>query len=119
MAGKRRLLLLSNSNCGDGWLKWCLQSIESFLGPVNNILFIPFATLSNWDENTQKLQETLPGYEVTGIHQCPSMIEAVKKAESIMVSGGNTFHLLNHLQERNLIDAIKDRVINDGEYHNC
>lgn len=116
MAPKRRLLLLSNSNNGDGWLKWCSTPINNFLGSVKNVLFIPFATLSDWDDCTNKLAQALPKYTISGIHQSPSMEDAVRKAESIMVSGGNTFHLLYALQENNLIDAIRDRVINDGKF---
>lgn len=91
-----------------------MPAITDFLGPVDKILFIPFATLTGWNENTEQLAKTLSKYRVTGIHQCLSMVDAIKEAESIVICGGNTFHLLYHLQKHGLIEAIRERVLHDG-----
>lgn len=117
MASHHRLLLLSNSTmAGSKYMDWASPLITNFLGPsVKEVLFVPFAGVSiKWDDYAEKVQEALPNLKVKPIHQTgdgSAMVEAVKKAEAIMVGGGNTFHLLYKLYEFKLVDAIRERVL--------
>ncbi len=111
-----RLLLLSNSrNVGQGYLEHAEPHLRAFLGPaVTRVLFVPYAAVRvSWDEFADamvapRLGEM--GYAVDAIHRTRSPRAAVRKAEAIVVGGGNTFQLLRTLQDRGLVTAIRERV---------
>jgi dipeptidase E len=51
---------------------------------------------------------------VKGLNEAANQVDAINKAQCIFIGGGNTFHLLNQLQEKNLVEVIRNRVVNDG-----
>lgn len=51
---------------------------------------------------------------VKGIHTFPDPIEAVKSAQCVYIGGGNSFVLLKKLYELNLVEIIRQRVLEDG-----
>lgn len=116
-----KLLLLSNStNVGEPYLGYALGEISAFLGrePLK-VLFIPYAAVTfSFDEYEEKVKSRInqAGHEVISIHRFSSPAEAVKEAEAIMIGGGNTFHLLKGLQENDLIEPIRNRVIGGIPY---
>ncbi|UKJ08973.1 dipeptidase PepE [Solitalea lacus] len=54
--------------------------------------------------------------QVNSIHTFKDPIKAIHDASSIVVGGGNTFHLLKSMQELDLIEAIKQKVTNGTPY---
>lgn len=110
-----RLLLLSNStNPGESYLGYPKQSIKTFLGdkPLN-IVFIPYAAVTfSYDEYAAKVNDSLQevGIQVKGIHTFVDAKEAVRRADAIMIGGGNTWKLTRMLQENDLIDLIREKV---------
>ncbi|CAG2180873.1 unnamed protein product [Oppiella nova] len=114
----KRLLLLSNSTMsGTDYMLWSKQLITKFLTKYNvkNIVFIPFAGVSlDWEEYEKKVSSALTEFTVTSIHRTSDYLESILRSEAIVIGGGNSFHLLYKLQEFNLIDAIRQRVLNDG-----
>ena len=110
-----RLLLISNStNPGEAYLDYPKNNIKDFLGdkPIN-CLFIPFAAVTfSFDEYVKRVNNRFAeiDHKVTGIHSYDNMIEAVEKAEAIIVGGGNTWQLVRMLQENNLMEAIVKKV---------
>ena len=110
-----RLLLISNStNPGEAYLDYPKHNIKDFLGdkPIN-CLFIPYAAVTfSFDEYEDRVNNRFAeiGHKVTGIHRYDNMIEAVEKAEAIVVGGGNTWQLVKMLQENNLMEAIVKKV---------
>ena len=111
----RRLLLLSNSrNYGQGYLEHAEAHIKEFLGPrVRRVLFVPFAAVRHtFDEFTASVRERFAefGYALDSVHESADAAQAVREAEAIIVGGGNTFHLLRHLYERELLEPVRDRV---------
>ena len=98
---------------------------------------MPFAGVSlSWDSYTEMVQKALPEYKIIPIHKAGNMIEAVNKAEAIMVGGGNTFHLLakvccsTHIQanilnniyhiqlyEHRLLECIRERVLGSKAFY--
>ena len=110
-----RLLLLSNSkNVGQGYLEHAEPHIRDFLGTgVRTVLFVPYAAVRlTFDAFTAMVAERFSamGYGVTPIHRARSPKVAVRKAEAIVVGGGNTFQLLKSLHEKGLVAAIRERV---------
>jgi dipeptidase E len=104
---------------------------------AKKILFIPYAS-TKYDDYTKKVKDAVSSwnYQVEGIAHTANFInqtqfklyfqfsgihtyenreiDAVKAAEAIFIGGGNTFLLLKTLYEKNLIEAIRSRVLEDG-----
>ncbi len=107
-----RLLLLSNSrNYGKGYLEHAGDAIRDFLGTaVRHVLFVPYAVVRvPWDDASamvaQRFREL--GYALQSVHAAADPVAAVRGAQAIAVSGGNTFHLLKTLYDTGLVDAIR------------
>jgi len=111
-----RLLLISNStNAGEAYLEHPLQEIRSFLGndPLK-ALFVPYAGVTiSFDEYAVRVKERFSeiGHNVESIHEMNNPVKAVEAAEVIVVGGGNTFHLVKHMQELGLIEAMREKVL--------
>ncbi len=110
-----RLLLLSNStNPGEPFLEHALGFIRDFLGSdAGRVLFVPFAGVTtSYDDLTTAVRQRFEGvgYGVDALHEASDPVEAVARAEAIVVSGGNTFHLVGGLYEAGVMDAIRARV---------
>ena len=116
-----RLLLISNSTMpGKPYLDYPKHEIQKFLGndPLK-ILFIPYAAVTfSYDEYVEKVNERFAeiGQEVTGIHTYSNPQKAVRKADAIVVGGGNTWQLVRKMNEYNLMPAIRDCVLSGTSY---
>jgi dipeptidase E len=110
-----RLLLISNStNPGEPYLDYPKSNIKAFLGqkPINAI-FIPFAAVTfSYDEYEAKVAERFReiGHNIVSIHHFQDKIEAIKKAEAIVVGGGNTWQLLKMIHDSSLIEIVRKKV---------
>jgi dipeptidase E len=107
-----RLLLISSSVVhGYGYLDHAEPELRRILEGRRSVSFVPFA-LQNHDAYVAKVRDRLAqmGVAVTGVQQ-RSDVEA---AEAIFIGGGNTFRLLAQLYARDLVDAIRSRVLQDG-----
>jgi dipeptidase E len=108
------LLISSSSVTGSGYLDPFEETLKTFLNGINEIVFVPYsADKSNWDTYTKKVRERFKrfGINVKGIHEVDNNIENFK---AIFVGGGNTFRLLTHLQQFDLLSKINDAVLNKG-----
>ncbi len=112
----RRLLLLSNSvNYGQGYLDHAEDAIRAFLGSaVSQIAFIPYAgvTMSE-DQYARKVRARFEafGYAVVSAHEVQDPAELVRSSDAIAVGGGNTFRLLQRMQQTGLLSAVRDRAL--------
>jgi dipeptidase E len=100
-----KLLLISSSNVhGYGYLEQPEPEIRRFLAGKKRVAFVPFATHDH-ETYTAKVSARFGqmGFEIIPIEQ-------LDRADAIFVGGGNTFRLLKELYDRNLLDAIRDRV---------
>ncbi|MDR1338824.1 MAG: dipeptidase PepE [Prevotellaceae bacterium] len=111
-----RLLLISNStNPGEEYLDYPKKHIQTFLEKDNigEILFVPYAAVTfSYDAYTEKVQSRFDefGIKVRGIHRESDPVAAVMAAQAIAVGGGNTFHLLKHVRESGIVDAVREKV---------
>lgn len=112
----RRMMLISNSFChGKGYLEHCGDALQKFLGPIQDITFIPYA-LKDWDAYTKTAQEGMAkfGIRVKGIQEFgpgfDDSIRGIQESNAIFVGGGNTFRLLKTLDEKLLLDEIRGHV---------
>jgi dipeptidase E len=111
-----RLLLFSNStDVGEDYLNFTLTYIDKFLTISDRkALFIPYAAVSIGFEEyfmmvLQKLK--LIGIKLSSLHHSTDQIRSIEKSKIIIVGGGNTFCLLKKLQELNLLEIIKKKVL--------
>ena len=116
-----RLLLISNStNAGEEFLTYPLPHIKNFLGEEKiECLFIPYASVCKpWDDLANLVNERFGriGFSIKSIHSFDDPVEAVKNARAIVVSGGNTWHLLQHIHKNKLIEPIRERVLAGTPY---
>src|SRR5690348_7586070 len=115
MQPKTRLLLLSSSRTpGCGFLEHAREHLRSYLGsrPLK-VLFIPYAAVSrSYTEMTGIAGEAFRalGHELSSIHDAPDPVAAVRAAEALAVSGGNTFRLLQLVQSQGLLQPLRERV---------
>jgi dipeptidase E len=110
-----KLLLICNStNKGEDFLTYPLPHIKDFLGEEKvECLFIPYASVRKpWDELADLVNKRFEGigYSIKSIHTFDDPVEAVKTAQVIVVSGGNTWNLLHHMHKNNLIEPIRAAV---------
>lgn len=118
-----KLLLISNStNYKEPYLGWCMPLICDFLkNEKKNILFFPYAGVkingkcvpASYDAYTERVAGIFAehGLTVTSIHQAENPVDAVNKADAIMVGGGNTFHLVAEVHRLKLVEPVRRKVM--------
>ena len=116
-----RLLLISNStNPGEKYLGYPGENIKKFLGDVPvTAIFIPYAAVTfSYDEYEKKVSERFAeiGHKIISVHRLKDPLEAVRKAEAIIVGGGNTWKLLKTIRDSNLIEAVHSKVLSGTPY---
>ncbi|MDG2422766.1 MAG: dipeptidase PepE [Phycisphaerales bacterium] len=109
-----RALLGSGGFRGDERRALYNQEMRRHFGDVDRILFIPYA-LHDHEAYTKLMTERGldAGYEIDGIHRHEDPVAAVMEAPAISVGGGNTFRLIADLHRLGLVEAIRNRVVND------
>lgn len=116
-----KLLLISNStNAGEEYLDYPKQEISKFLGTRKvKALFIPYAAVTfSFDDYEKKVAERFRevGHDIISIHNFSDPLKAVMEAEAIVVGGGNTWNLLKMIQEKGLIDPVREKVLGGTPY---
>ena len=116
----RRLLLLSNSRDESGrFLQHIGSDLTAHFAGVRKITFVPFAAVTiGWDVYTQHVREAISafGVDVESVHDVSDARHAIETAEAIAVGGGNTFHLLAHVQRAGLLPLIRARAMSGVPY---
>ena len=116
-----RLLLISNStNAGEEYLDYPKNNIKEFLGSQKiQALFIPYAGVTfSFDQYEAKVKQRFNeiGHDIVSIHHFDNPVEAVNNAQAIVIGGGNTWHLTRLLHDNNLIEPIRNKVLNGTPY---
>ena len=111
-----RLLLISNStNPGEDYLDYPKENIKKFLGEKKiNCLFIPYAAVTfSFDDYEKKVKDRFRqlGHDIQSIHKYLDPVQAIQEAESVVVGGGNTWQLTRMMQEQNLLDPLREKVL--------
>lgn len=105
---------------GSGYLEYILEELEGFFKTTDEILFVPFARPSGitHDEYTDIAKKAFLkiNIKVKGLHTFENPKEAVKDAKGIFTGGGNTFLLVKQLYKFDLMQTIRDVVLNGTPY---
>jgi dipeptidase E len=113
---EKRLLLISNSiNYGATFLEHATAAIKDFLAQaVQTVLFIPFASVRfSYDDYVRRVRPHFEGmgYGLESVHTSADALQAVRRAQALVIGGGNTFHLLRDLYTRELLEPVRARVL--------
>lgn len=106
--GASRLLLGAGGFTTAARLSSWRRELADFLGPARRVLFVPYA-LAGHDGYLRSMSRRL-GLALVGIHRARRPVEALARAEALLVGGGNTFRLLRELRARGLLEPIRSRV---------
>lgn len=109
-----KLLLISNStNAGEEYLQYPLPEIDRFLGPVREVVFVPYAAVTfSYAAYEAKVQARLQqaGIRVRSVHRAINPARMIREAQAICVGGGNTFALAKKMQKKGLMQAIRRKI---------
>jgi dipeptidase E len=111
MGTRRRLLLISNAiNHGQSYLDHVIGEIDSFLGKVRSLAFIPFAQKDREGAGA-RAQERLAaiGVEVATVTADEAGRNLLRNCDAAFTGGGNTFRLLKTLQDMQMIPILTYR----------
>ena len=105
---------------GEPYLDYPKYEIQKFLGEQKvTALFIPYAAVSfSFDAYELKVKERFSeiGHQIVSIHTLRDPVAAVESAEAIVVGGGNTWQLVKMMHDKNLMPAIRKRVMKGIPY---
>src|SRR5512143_1213113 len=107
-----RLVLVSTSTVfGTRYLEHAYPELRDGIGRAGRVLFIPFA-LKDTDAYAAKARAAFEemGYGLVSLHEVSDSRRAIEEAEAIFCGGGNTFRLLEALQELDVLPLIRRRV---------
>ena len=87
---------------------------ENFEG-CKKVIFIPYAS-RDYDEYTNSVKEMFSHleFEIIGIHELDNPLVELEKMEGIYVGGGNTFSLVQKLHEKEILEVIRRKVLDNG-----
>ncbi len=86
---------------------------------ARNWVLIPYAVIrSSHDDRVAMVQQTFDALgldcHVSGLHQADDPVAALKAADGILVSGGNTWVLNKTLHDLGLVGPIRKAVLDSG-----
>jgi len=108
-----RMLLVSNSTQhGRGYLDHVIEEILDLLGGIRRILFVPFALRDRAGYAAKfRARMAAVGVDADELHVGGGGRRQVEGAEALFVGGGNTFRLLETLQNAGLLEPIRARAL--------
>jgi dipeptidase E len=117
----KRILLVSTSTVyGKPYLSYIMPDVTQFFQGRTNLLFIPYAQPGgiSLDDYSAVAANTFAegGLSIKGIHKWENPLQAIRECDGIFTGGGNTFLLLKTLQEKNLLQAIREKVQSGTPY---
>jgi dipeptidase E len=112
----KNLLLLSNPTVAPGGFleyarPWIAELFHSSPQSPKTLLFVPYA-VKNCEGRAKVAAEALEPLHIKIIsaHASRKPVELLDKVDGVFVGGGNTFRLLQALQETGLLTAIKAKA---------
>ena len=117
----KNIILASTSTVhGSGYLEYILDDLKNFFEGVTEILFIPYARPggATYDEYTDFAKKAFDKIDikVKGIHEFKDASDALQNAQGIFTGGGNTFVLVNQIYKNDIMNTLRDVVLNGTPY---
>jgi dipeptidase E len=94
-----------------------VDAMRVLFGAAERVLLIPWA-VADHDASLEIVRVRFgeAGYAFVGIHEVDDPAAAVRDAEALLISGGNTFRLLRDLYAHELLGPIRRRVLGGMPY---
>ncbi|HLU60938.1 MAG TPA: dipeptidase PepE [Gammaproteobacteria bacterium] len=106
------LLLMSSSRSADsGFLEANADELAALR--IRRALFIPYAIVGeDRAERVSFVSERVAelGIKLDDIDEAADPVKAIETADAVLVSGGNTFHLLATMYRNGIVDPLRARV---------
>lgn len=117
----KNLLVASTSTIhGQNYLEYVTDELSEFFNGIDEILFIPYARPGgiSHDDYTKKASAafTKINKKLIGIHTFAQPLAALLQAKAVFTGGGNTFVLVNQLYQHNLMQALREAILNGLPY---
>ncbi len=117
---KNFILASTSTVYGSDYLSYLKEEVAELFQGIHEIIFVPYARPSgvSHDEYTLVANKFFNGLGIKaiGLHSFDNAKEAVTQAQGIFTGGGNTFLLLKTLYELNLLQEIKNRILEGTSY---
>ena len=106
-----RLVLSSGGVRTEERRRALVEAMRDLFGAARRVLLIPWA-VADHDASLAIMRARFgeAGYELVGIDRSPEPVAAVREAEGLIMSGGNTFRLLRELYAHELLGPIRERA---------
>lgn len=106
------LLLMSSSRSADsGFLEANADELAALR--IRRALFIPYAIVGeDRAERVSFVSERVAelGIKLDDIDEAADPVKAIETADAVLISGGNTFHLLATMYRNGIVDPLRARV---------
>lgn len=117
----KKLLIASTSTIyGGEYLDYLMEELTEFFKDTKEVIFIPFARPGGitHDEYTEKAAKNFVkiGKKLVGLHTYDNPKEALKNAKGVFTGGGNTFVLVNALYKLELMQPLREAILNGLPY---
>lgn len=105
---------------GTPFFSWPSPHVKDFLGDrIRHVVFVPFAAVTlPFDTYLENVADAFGriGYDVESVHRAEDKQALIRKAEAIVVGGGNTFALLSRMYGGGLVKEVRERVLSGVPY---
>jgi len=117
---KRALLASTSTLHGQNYIAYLLPEISELFQKCKEIIFIPYARPGgiSHENYTALVKKTFKdiSFKVKGLHEFKDPKEALSQAEGIFIGGGNTFVLVDKLYRNDLMELLKEKILNGTPY---
>lgn len=112
----KKILLASTSTLfGQSYLEYLLPELDAFFAHIQAITFIPYARPGgiSHDAYTELVATAFSKIDkkVVGLHSFDDPRDGLAQAEALFTGGGNTFLLVQQLQQLGLMQPLKEKIL--------
>lgn len=117
----KNLIVASTSTVyGGKYLDYLTEEMAKLFKDTDEVIFIPYARPGgiSHDEYTAKAANAFDkiGNKLVGLHTFNNPVEALKNAKGAFTGGGNTFVLVSALYRLELMQPLREAIINGLPY---
>jgi dipeptidase E len=113
-----KLLLVSAT--GSPYFEHCKEELQTFLKSTKNVGFVSAANLFDEVEYYNLMRERLTSSRMVRnlVHlRCdPEGLDTIKRIDSVIVGGGNTYALLKRMKESGMLQRLEKSVLGGMRY---
>lgn len=117
---KRMIIASTSTMHGGEALEYLLPNLAILFKGIDKILFVPYARPNGISHENYTERVAIAflkiGKTVNGLHEHHDPKQAIKEAKAIFTGGGNTFLLVSQLYKNDLMQTLREAVLNGTPY---